>query len=156
MAALPRDRKLAMVVPYLRAAKIDADPAVVAQILDAAGYRVKVAGDILDYADFFTSDEALAIDDKAFDKRIRKPAKARALLAEVSQLLAAAPTFDPPSLEALVTDFATRQGIGLGDIVNALRVAVTGKGVGFGLYETLAILGKERCVSRIARAVARA
>ena len=52
-------------------------------------------------------------------------------------------------------DFVKEQGIELGDIIHALRVAVTGKGVGFGLYETLAILGKPRCLARIDRAVAR-
>jgi hypothetical protein len=30
-------------------------------------------------------------------------------------------------------------------------VAVSGKAVGFGLFETLAILGRERCVRRIER-----
>ena len=37
---------------------------------------------------------------------------------------------------------------------DAVRVAVTGKGVGFGLFETLAILGRERCLERIDRALA--
>ena len=155
MAALPTDRKVAMVMPYLTAAKIDADPAQVAKILDAAGDRLEIAGDILDYDGFFTADEALAIDDKAFDKRIRKPQGMRVVLADCRQALASAPAFDVPSLEALVADFVATRGVGLGDIVNALRVAVTGKGVGFGLYETLAILGKESCLARIARAMAR-
>ena len=37
------------------------------------------------------------------------------------------------------------EGIKIGQIIHAVRVAVTGKAVGFGLFETLAILGKERC-----------
>jgi len=40
------------------------------------------------------------------------------------------------------------------DIVHAVRVAVTGKAVGFGLFDTLAILGRERCLARIDRALA--
>jgi glutamyl-tRNA synthetase len=36
-----------------------------------------------------------------------------------------------------------------------VRVAVTGKGVGFGLFDTLAILGKDRCLARIDRALGR-
>ena len=48
------------------------------------------------------------------------------------------------------------KGIKIGQIVHALRVAVTGKPVGFGLFETLAILGRERCLARIDRALARA
>jgi glutamyl-tRNA synthetase len=41
----------------------------------------------------------------------------------------------------------------MGDIVHAVRVAVTGKAVGFGLFDTLAILGRERCLARIHRAL---
>ena len=38
-------------------------------------------------------------------------------------------------------------------MIHALRVAVTGKAVGFGMFETLAILGRERCLARIDRAL---
>jgi hypothetical protein len=37
-------------------------------------------------------------------------------------------------------------------VTQTLRVAVTGKEVGFGIYETLVILGRERCLTRIDRA----
>jgi len=47
------------------------------------------------------------------------------------------------------------RGLGLGAIVHALRVAVSGKAVGFGLFDILAILGRERVVVRIDRALAR-
>ena len=46
------------------------------------------------------------------------------------------------------------EGINIGQIIHAVRVAVTGKAVGFGLFETLAILGKARCLARIDRALA--
>ena len=55
-----------------------------------------------------------------------------------------------------MTRFVQGQGLELGDIIHALRVAVTGQGVGFGLYETLALLGREHTLARIDRAVARA
>jgi glutamyl-tRNA synthetase len=44
-------------------------------------------------------------------------------------------------------------GVKIGDIVHAVRVAVTGKAVGFGLFDTLAILGRQRCLARINRAL---
>ena len=50
-------------------------------------------------------------------------------------------------------EFVAAQGIKIGDIVHAVRVAVTGKAVGFGLFDTLAILGRERCLARIDRAI---
>jgi hypothetical protein len=35
-----------------------------------------------------------------------------------------------------------------------LRVAATGREVGFSAYDTLAILGRDRCLTRIDRALA--
>jgi glutamyl-tRNA synthetase len=159
MAALPLNDKVRMVTPYLVKAGLVGEPlpnGVITEIVQAAGDRIKIAGDVLDYADFFTADDALPIDDKAFDKRIRKPAGARDLLRDCRQALAGATAFDAASLEKLVAGFVEAKGVGLGDIVHALRVAVTGKAVGFGLYETLAILGQQRCLSRIDQALQRA
>ncbi|MFM7149695.1 MAG: glutamate--tRNA ligase, partial [Gemmataceae bacterium] len=158
MIALPLEEKVRMVTPYLVKAKIVDAPApleTIRAIVQAAGERIKIAGDILDYADFFTDDDKLPIDEKAFDKRIRKVEKARSLLAACRQSLAGAASFDASHLEKHLADFVRDQGIELGDIVHALRVAVTGKAVGFGLYETLAILGKDRCLARIDLALKR-
>src|SRR5262249_32806769 len=127
----------------------------VTAIVQAAGERIKTAGDILDYRDLFIADAELVYDDKAFDKRLRKPPGAKALLAKFRGRLAEAPQFDAASLEKLMIDFVAAEGIQLADIVHAVRVAVTGKGVGFGLFETLAILGREKSVARIDRALAR-
>src|SRR5262249_17827318 len=51
-----------------------------AAVVEAAGDHIKVAGDILDCADFFTPDDQLTYDEAAFDKRLRKPAEAVPLL----------------------------------------------------------------------------
>ncbi len=47
------------------------------------------------------------------------------------------------------------EGIKIGDIVHTLRVAVTGKSVGPGVYDCLALLGKEVCLKRIDKALAK-
>ncbi len=52
-------------------------------------------------------------------------------------------------------EFVQSEGIKIGQVIHAVRVAVTGKAVGFGLFETLAILGRQRCIERIDRALAR-
>ena len=41
------------------------------------------------------------------------------------------------------------EGIKIGQIIHAVRVAVTGKSIGLGLFDTLAILGRERALRRI-------
>ena len=57
---------------------------------------------------------------------------------------------DLPTLEKAVHDYAGAKGLGMGQVVNALRVATTGQGVGPGLYDCLYILGREACRARIA------
>ena len=60
-----------------------------------------------------------------------------------------------PTLEPSLKQFAERDGLQIGQIVHPLRVALTGKGVGFGLFDTLAILGREKSLGRIDRASSR-
>ncbi len=125
------------------------------RILAASGDRIKVAGDILAYADFFfVGDEQLTYDEKAFDKRVRAPGTAE-LLARFKDRLAAADPFEPATLEKLLHDFVTAEGIQTGQIIHALRVAVTGKAVGPGLFDCLAILGKASALARLERALRR-
>ncbi|HEY7159070.1 MAG TPA: glutamate--tRNA ligase, partial [Gemmataceae bacterium] len=95
----------------------------------------------------------LIYDEKAFNQHVRKP-EANALLSKMRQRLETA-TFEAKALEELVQSFAASEGIKLGAINQPLRVAVTGKAIGFGTYETLALLGRERCLARIDRALTR-
>jgi glutamyl-tRNA synthetase len=134
---------------------LEHERALVRGIVAAAGDRIKVAGDILDYAEFFVEDEQLTYDEKAFDKRIRNAEGSPELLRDLRADLAAAADFTPPSLESLFSSFTERKQIPLGHIVHAVRVAVTGRAIGFGLFDILSILGRERVVARLDRALAR-
>lgn len=137
----------------LGSASVEGKDDCLSQILEAAGDRIKVAGDIVDYKYFFTSDTGFEYDEKPFEKRLRKPAAAADLLREFSERLAAAAIFEPEPLEDLLRTFVEEKSIKIGDVIHALRVAVTGKAVGFGMFDILAILGKARVLSRIERAL---
>ena len=155
MLRLPIDEKAAMVRPYLERAKLidsaEAEPKI-AQILEAAGDRIKTAGDILNFDEFFVADEKLTFDEKAFEKRIRKPA-AGELLGRFKDQLTTVEPFDAATLEKLLHHFVEAEGIKIGQIIHALRVAVTGKAVGLGMFDTMAILGRESCLARMERAL---
>lgn len=159
MALESLERKTEMTLPFLQKAKLIPDPApadavkLVTAIVRAAGERIKVAGDILDYDAFFVPDERLTYDEKAFHQHIRKPA-ANAMLRKIRQRLETA-TFEAKALETLIQEFAQTEAVNLNDINQPLRVAVTGKAIGFSAYDTLAMLGRERCLARIDRALAR-
>ena len=125
------------------------------KIVQAAGDRLKIAGDILDYTEFYVADDAFEYDQKAFQKRLVKPPEARQLLADFQVQLNQLEDFSTVSVEKVLRDFVEQQQIKIGQLIHALRVAVTGKPVGFGLFETLAILGKERCLKRLSRTLAK-
>jgi glutamyl-tRNA synthetase len=160
MQRLGLEQKLELVVPFLQQAGRVGTPAnaeeaaKVSRIVQVAAERLKLAGDILDYEELFVEDDELTYDEKAFDKRLRSTPGAVQLLHELRADLAAAAEFTPSSLESLFSSFTERRQIALGQIVHAVRVAVTGKPVGFGLFDILALLGRERVLARIDRALA--
>jgi glutamyl-tRNA synthetase len=159
MQMLPMKQRVAKVVTFLERSGVISDPPpcdtapYVTRILEAAADRLKVAGDILDYDDFFVADNRLRFDEPALDKRLRKSPAAQKLLAEFRGELATVEPFTAERLEQIMHSFVESHGIKIGDIVHAVRVAVTGKAVGFGLFDTLSILGRERCLARIDRAL---
>jgi glutamyl-tRNA synthetase len=153
MRVLPPKQKTPLMLAFLKKAGLVSDPPPcevgpkLARVIDACGDRVKTAGDILEYGGFFFADP-LEYDEQAFDKQIRAPGAAD-LLGKFREQLVAVEPFDAPTLEKLLHDFVAAQGIKNGQIVHPLRVAVTGKSIGPGLFDTLAILGREACLARI-------
>ena len=155
MRQLSPQRKVAMTLPYLQRAGLVPDPpprgseSTLTRIVEAAGDRIQVAGDILDYADFFLPSDRLPYDEKAVAKRLRKPEDAMELLAAFRDRLVRMDPFDAESLDRCMRQFVEDRQIKIGQIVHAVRVATTGKPVGFGIFDTLAILGRERTLERI-------
>ncbi|HUY36192.1 MAG TPA: glutamate--tRNA ligase [Pirellulales bacterium] len=159
MQQLSLDAKVERMLPFLVRAGLVADadaPAaasLLARIAAAAGDRLKVAGDILAYADFFfQADDAYGFDAEAVAKHLQPP-EAAARLARYRRRLAGLDAFDVDSLEGAMREFLDAEQIKIGAVIHAIRVAVTGKAVGPGLYDCLAILGKEKCLIRLDRAL---
>ncbi len=159
MAALSIDEKLELMLPYLARAGLVAEPptaeqaATVRRVIEASGDRLKVAGDILAYADFFLVEEP-EMDPEAVAKRLAKP-EARQHLEAFAKALETVEPFEPGPLEEALKATAEAAGAKVGDLVHPVRVAVTGRSVGPGLYDCLAILGREQSLARIARALPR-
>lgn len=147
------DEKVAMTRPYLQQAGFPQEK--LAEVVQAAADRIKVSGDILDYTVFFTPTDQVVYDEAAFDKRIRTPVEAPGLLRKFAAVLATLEPFDAPTVETALQNFVQAEGIGHAQIIHALRIATTGKGIGFGLFESLAILGRLQCLERIDRALAK-
>ena len=88
---------------------------------------------------------------------VRKHWKAAVLPAvkELADELARAATWDVAAIEAVFeTVRARHEGLALGKLAQPVRIAVTGSSASPGIFETLALLGRERTLRRLARALA--
>jgi glutamyl-tRNA synthetase len=61
--------------------------------------------------------------------------------------------FDPAALESALRALADERGIKAGALIHATRVAVTGQAVSPGVFDVLALVGRERVLARLGEAV---
>ncbi|MFN4818044.1 MAG: glutamate--tRNA ligase [Ignavibacteria bacterium] len=66
-------------------------------------------------------------------------------------VLKAAESFEHVQLNEIIGGYSKEHGIASKFIIHPLRMMLTGKQVGAGLYETMEVLGKETCIIRIER-----
>ena len=93
------------------------------QIVAAADDRIKLAGDILDYDDFFMADESLPYDEVAFEKRLRADLTAVQMLRSFRAELANLEPFTATSTDACLKQFVESQRLKSNQIINTLRVS---------------------------------
>jgi len=164
MQALPNAEKVELALPFLVRAGLvaDADAArpFVARVVEAAGPRMTVAGDILEYDYLFLPDEQIDFDAAMATKHLGAAYKGAAgvppladVLAKLRAAVAGAEPFDHDALKAATEALAAAEGAKAGPLSQVLRVATTGREVGFSAYDTLAVLGRDRCLARIDRAL---
>ncbi len=160
MQRYPIKSKVARCVDVLKKSGLVSNPppcdigTYIHDIVQAAGDRIRYPGSILDFEDFFTADAELPIDEKIFKKRIQDTPGSRELLQSIRDMLVGIQVFNASGIEHAIREQLEENGRQLSDATHALRLALTGKGVGFGLFETMAILGKERSLRRIDRLLA--
>ena len=91
--------------------------------------------------------ELPAYDPKAVEKQLT--AQSRPLLEEARGLIERTFAEGPQGMEHAFRTLAEQRGLGLGKLAQPVRVAVTGTTVSPPLFETIALLGRERTLRRI-------
>src|SRR4051794_4092100 len=92
-------------------------------------------------------------DEKAWRKVMKDGAQP--LLSEALEALRGAEPFEPAELEASLGRILADRDVKPGKLYQPIRVAITGTSVSPGIFESLAVLGRERSVERVERALAR-
>jgi glutamyl-tRNA synthetase len=117
--------------------------------------RVKTLADFGEALEFFLLDEP-PMDSKAVEKWLTQP-HVPELFDWILRKVATSHVETTEHYETILLGYQTHAGFEkLGPVVHPTRVALTGKTTGPGLFELMAVLGRERIEARLRRALARA
>lgn len=139
-------------LPYLEggaqfAAKLDdKGRAQLAAALPGLKARAKTLNELLDGAQFLFAARPLALDAKAAQVLA---AGGRERLAEIAPRLAALSEWSARTTEDAVREASLASGAKLGDLAQPLRAALTGRATSPGIFDVLAILGREESLARL-------
>jgi glutamyl-tRNA synthetase len=130
---------------------IDTNKFYVKAALDTCKGKIKTFSELPAYAGFYFTDK-VDYDTGAAKKDFVPENKPR--LEKLRDAFAHAPAFNAETLEAALKETAKTLGVKAGVLVHPCRLAVTGKTSGPSLYHLLQVLGKERVMARIEKALA--
>jgi len=113
--------------------------------------RTRLYADLPEASAYFFSED-YPFDDKAVRRRLLKEGVAE-LLSATADHLAQLEDFCVDGLENSLRGFCEARSESFKVLVHPLRVALTGRAEGPGLFELLAVIGRERSVARLRRVV---
>ena len=118
--------------------------------LDTCKGKFKIFSELPAYCGFYFTDD-ISYNPEGVAKHFIPENKPR--LVAVRDAFAALENFDAANLETAMKSTAAQLGLKVGALVHPTRLAVTGSNAGPSLYHLLEILGKEKVLERIDRAL---
>jgi len=127
----------------------------IGRVLALEQERMKTLAEAPALADFFLlGDDEYLFDDKAVAKWFGHPGVGDRLR-RVHAGFVSLDVFDEAGTEEVVRATVAEFGVKGGEVIHPVRVAVSGRTTGPGLFETIAVLGRARCLARLDRALGR-
>lgn len=123
------------------------------KLLELLRVRARLTDEIVTQALPYFRDD-FAYDADAVAKQWKDAALAQSLLAACRESLTALEPWNEATMEPTMRALAEAKGVGAGKLLQPLRVALVGSAASPGIFEVMALLGRERTLSRIARAEA--
>jgi glutamyl-tRNA synthetase len=109
--------------------------------------RAGTVDQLAESAAFLFDERPMAMDDAA---AALLTTDARSILAAAHENLVALANWDAASLEASIREVADARGVKLGKLAQPLRAALTGRTTSPGIFDVLALLGRNESLARIA------
>jgi glutamyl-tRNA synthetase len=139
-----------MFAPVLESHGVKAEPAYVEKIVALMKERVGFVPELWAHTYFFFV-APTAYDEKTRLKRWKEDSAAQ--LTELIDVLQAREPFDVEGTEECVKAWIGSKGYHLGNIMNAVRLALVGEGIGPQIFHITEALGKDETIRRLRRAI---
>jgi glutamyl-tRNA synthetase len=138
--------------PTLQAQGISVTAQELLPIVPLIQERLKTLGEAMGWIDFFFQPEVELVPDMLTGKKMTADESLGALCA-ARDVLAGLPDFGVADIEHSLRALAEQLGLKVGQLLGIIRVAITGKRVAPPLFESLAILGRDKTLNRLDRAI---
>jgi glutamyl-tRNA synthetase len=123
------------------------DPTLLKNLLKLYKERIKILSELPDACKFAFTDD-IEYDEEGVKKYLSSP-EIKTYLSKFSEVLKNIEEFTKENIETALRSFANEEKIEPKTIIHPLRVILTGKTVGPGLFELMEALGKEVCIRKI-------
>ena len=150
---LPVEELSGRLLPVVRAAGFKLTPEKMMRITPLIRERIKLLRDAVSVADFFFLPVLAPYDPAELIPQKGDAALARRVLQHAQEVLATT-SFDHDSLDQALRSAASQLGLKAGQAFQPIRVAVCGRKNAPPLFETMTVLGREVCLTRIRQAIA--
>ncbi len=112
--------------------------------------RVNFVNELWEICDFFFVPPT-SYDEKTIKKRWKEYSAQQ--MSELAVVLEGIQDFSMENQEAIVFGWVEDKGYKLGDVMNAFRLALVGRGIGPGMFDITDFLGKEETLKRLRKAI---
>ncbi len=147
------ERLLPLLGPRLAEAGLDTSAFPVdypGKVLDLYKIRTKTLSEYAPQVDFFFTEEFVF--EEGGREKLQNP-DTRALLEAAAAKIEAVQGFDQESLENMFRLLSEEKGLKPAKVIQPVRLAVSGKTKGAGMFEIMEVLGRDRVLNRVRRAV---
>ena len=156
LARIPIEEAAGLIKPRLVEAGLGGSPVIsnaasLNRLVELLRPRAKRLTDFVEQARPLLRD-TVEYESEAVEKHLSAPGVGDHLAAVAAALHSVSP-FDEPHVEAVVRSTATERGIKAGQLIHAMRVALTGRTTSPGLFEIIVLLGREATDARLRRLV---
>jgi len=139
-----------LLIPILEEKNIDVRTDYVEQVCTLIHDRAVLIPDLWTQSHFFF------LDPESYDEKVVAKiwkSETPTLLSEYIPVLEATEPFTKENIEINTKEFVQNKGIGMGQLMNPMRLTVVGTNAGPGMMDMMAVIGKEYIVSRIQKGI---